>query len=344
MPEKPRVLYIDDDPGLARLVARTLNARGFDVEHAASGEEGLAKLDEKGFAAVALDHHMPGHSGLDVLARIRARESPPPVIYVTGSEDSRVAVAALKAGAADYVFKDVAGHFRELLAEAVHAAMEGETLRRAKEEADREVREARDRAELMLQEVNHRVANSLSLVAALTRMQMSAVSDESAKAALKEMQARINAIAGVHRRLYTSQNVRAVEIDAYLKGLIEELEAAMRSGGRSHAIRLAAGSLLVPTDKAVSLGVIVTELVTNAYKYAYPEGVSGEILVEVAAHGENEARLAVEDQGVGWSGEGQAQGSGLGTRIVQAMARNLQSNVEFAARSCGTRAELVFPL
>ena len=118
----------------------------------------------------------------------------------------------------------------------------------------------------------------------------------------------------------------------------------MRSGGREHAIRLRAAHLLVPPDKAVSLGVIVTELVTNAYKYAYPEGVSGEILVEIAPEAEGAARLAVADQGIGWNGEGRPQGSGLGTRIVQAMARNLNSTIDFAEQTRGTRAELVFAL
>ncbi len=125
-------------------------------------------------------------------------------------------MAALKAGAVDYVWKDVQGHFRELLTEAVVIALEKERFRRDKEAADREVIAARDRAELMLREVNHRVANSLAIVAALTNMQRSTVTDASALRALDEMQARILAIAGVHKRLYTSPDVQSVDLEAYL--------------------------------------------------------------------------------------------------------------------------------
>ena len=67
-----RVLYVDDDPGLARLVRKTLEGRAFLVEHAASGDEALAMLGRGGIDAVALDHHMPGRTGLDLLADIRA--------------------------------------------------------------------------------------------------------------------------------------------------------------------------------------------------------------------------------------------------------------------------------
>ena len=337
-----RILYIDDDPGLGRLVQRSLAARGHVVELASDGAAGLARLADGGIDVVALDHHMPGRTGLDLLPEIRALPDAPPVVYVTGSEDSRVAVAALKAGAVDYVWKDVQGQFRELLGEAVDTALRQEALRRAKERAEAAVREARDRAEMLLREVNHRVANSLALVAALAHMQTSAVSDPAAKAALLEMQARISAIAGIHRRLYTSDDVEAVELDAYLASLVEELQASMRASGRDHVIRLSAAPVRLATDKAVSLGVVVTELVTNAYKYAYPPETRGEIRVAVGRQDAGALTLTVEDDGVGWTGEGQPRGTGLGSRIVRAMATNLRSALVYGTGAGGTRATLSF--
>lgn len=337
----PRVLYIDDDPGLARLVARTMERAGYQLVHAENGETGLERLRLETFDVVALDHHMPGRVGLEVLKDIRALPAPPPVIYVTGSEASQVAVAALKAGAVDYVWKDVQGHFRELLVEAVSAAVEQEALRRAKEAADQEVREARDRAEILLKEVNHRVANSLALVAGFARLTSGAIADPRARDALEDLQARIHAIAGVHRRLYTSHDVGSVELDAYLASLVEELEAVVRATGRDHPIRLEAAPVVVATDRAVSIGVVLTELVTNAYKYAYPEGASGEIRVRLTVEGET-AALAVEDDGVGWDGKGPAQGTGLGARVIKAMAANLGSAVVYAPRDRGTAATVAF--
>ncbi len=341
MAQRPRVLYIDDDAGLARLVAKALDRGGFEVVHAPSGAEGLKRLKNETFDAVTLDHHMPGETGLDVLKQIRAMPDAPPVLYVTGSEHSQVAVAALKAGAVDYVWKDVQGHFRELLIEALGTAMRQEALRRAKEAADREVREARDRAELMLKEVNHRVANSLALVAGFAHLQAAGVSDPLARGVLEQMQARIQAIAGVHRRLYTSQNVEQVELDAYFANLVADLEAAMRATGRDHRIVFVADPVVVPTDKAVSLGVIVTELVTNAYKYAYPTGEQGEVRVTLR-HADGVASLVIEDDGIGWNGEGQTSGTGLGMRVVKAMAASLRSKVEYDPDRKGASASLDF--
>jgi two-component sensor histidine kinase len=339
-----RILYIDDDPGLARLVQRALGGRGYSVATAPSGAEGLALLDEGRVDLVALDHHMPDREGLEVLADIRRRPGAPPVIYVTGSEDSRVAVAALKAGAVDYVWKDVHGQFLELLGSAIGGALEGERLRRAQEDAEQEIRNARDRAEALLREVNHRVANSLQLVASLVMLQASAIKDPAAAEALRETQHRISAIAQVHRRLYTSQDVRFVEMQSYLGSLVEELQATMTATGREHPIELAAEPIKVPTDKAVSIGVIVTELVTNAYKYAYPQGSTGPIRVRFTRTGEDGVALVVEDDGIGLPSDGAPRGTGIGTKIVNAMATNLRAVVEHDPAHAGTQVRLGFAL
>lgn len=343
MPHRiPCVLYIDDDPGLARLVQKAMERRGFVFEHASNGEDGLARIVHGGIDVVALDHYLPTGTGLDVLAKLTGMPDRPAVVYVTGSVETAVAVAALKAGAADYVLKTVSDDFIELLLTAVEHAIELLRLNRARASAEVEMREARERAEMLLGEVNHRVANSLAMVSALVGLQANAIDNAEARNALSETQARIQAIAGVHRHLYTTDDVRSVNLGDYLQSLAAELETTMQPKETATRIVVNVQNIAIPTEKAASVGVIVTELVTNALKYAYAEGEAGEIRIGLSRTDDQVIGLVVEDDGIGWDGTGAPQGTGLGSRIVKAMAASLGADVSYANKLPGTQVGLQF--
>jgi two-component sensor histidine kinase/CheY-like chemotaxis protein len=338
-----RLLYIDDDPALGLLVRRRLKRHGIAVSHAINGDQGMETLAREGADVIALDHTMPGETGLAVLLRLRALENPPPVVYVTGSSDAHVAVEALKSGASDYVMKSISDEFYDLLQAALTQAVDRRRLEQQKAETERAVRQARDRAEMLLHEVNHRIANSLGLVGAMVRMQASVISDPVALEVLKETQNRIAAVAGVHRRLYASETVGQVEANDYLSHLTHEIEASYRDSARPHHIRLSAEPIMLTTDRAVSLGVAVTELLTNAYKYAYPQGDAGEIRVHLWQDDQTVC-VAVEDDGQGHDPDGPCSGTGLGKKILASMATTLNGTYQHDGAYAGTRIVLRFPL
>jgi two-component sensor histidine kinase len=339
----PRVLYIDDDLGLARLMQKALQRRGFTFEHATTGDAGLARIGQGDIDVVALDHYLPGGTGLEVLDTLVGMEAAPAVVYVTGTNETAIAVAALKAGATDYVLKTVDEGFIDLLVSAIDHAVRLVNLNRAQAIAEQEVRDARDRAEMLLGEVNHRVANSLAMVAALVGLQANAISSEEAKSALAETQARIQAIAGVHRHLYNTEDVRSVHIKDYLHSLAAELETTMQATGAKTHIVVTVENIVIPTEKAASIGVIVTELVTNAIKYAYSDVSGGDVRIMMKRLEDQLVSLAVEDDGIGWDGTGKPQGTGLGSRIVKAMAHALGATVEYRTEGSGTKVTLEFP-
>ena len=262
---------------------------------------------------------------------------PPPVIYVTGSEEGRIAVAALKAGAADYVVKSVGDDFFDLLAGTIENVLARAAAERGRREAEDKLRDSNARLETLLKEMNHRVANSLQLVSAMVQMQAAAL-DGVAREALAATQRRIAAVAQVHRRLYTSDAVESVDMQEYLGAIVDELGETWCGQGR--ALTLAADPIRLPTDRAVSLGVIVNELVSNACKYAYGERDHGEIRVILTRQDDDVFLLAVEDDGVGMSDGAAPKGTGLGTRLLKAMAKSLQSAVEYEAAPRGVRATL----
>ena len=338
----PRILYIDDDDALRRLVSRALSRHGYSVSCAASGAEGIALAAEGGFDLVAVDHYLPGMDGLETLAALTALPDPPPVVYVTGSDEGRIAVAALKAGAADYVVKTVGEDFFDLLSASFEQVLDRARLERAKAAAEAELRASNARLEAMLSEVNHRVANSLQLVSAMVGLQKGGLDDARARDALEDTQRRIRAIAQVHRRLYTANDVDQVDLRDYLGALIEELGESWSSDALPRTLTLSAEPIRVKTDRAVSIGVIVTELVTNACKYAYPGG-GGEVRIAVTQADEH-CVLTVEDDGCGMAADQKPQGTGLGTKLIRAMAQSLQTAVEYDPAHRGVRAVLRMPV
>jgi two-component sensor histidine kinase/CheY-like chemotaxis protein len=345
--ETPTLLYIDDDKALARLVDRGLSRLGLKVVLAAGGIEGLERLAQGGIDVIALDQYMPGLDGLETLEKIMAIPNSPPVVFVTASQDSRIAVTALKAGAADYLVKDVQGDFIPLLQVAVDGALRQARLQKARDDAEAEVHASRDRfaalaaeREVLLREVNHRVGNSLQIIASLLHLQASSSTQEDVKAALTNAMGRVAAVAQVHRRLYTSHDLKSVLLNQYLDALLEDLRRSAE-GNRMSRLTLKAEPVEIDPDRAVAIGIIVNELVMNAVKYAYPDG-AGPIHVDLTRQGEDLV-LSIADNGVGLNAKADPRSTGMGQRIVTAMASKLAASVERDPTHSGTRIVLRCP-
>lgn len=343
---RPRLLYIDDDPGLGRLVQKEFERNGFTVELLGSGQAGIERLQNgPEIDVVALDHHMPDQLGLDTLGMIASLQNPPPVVYVTGESEGRIAVAALKAGAEDYVIKDASPEFLTLLRAAIDSALEGRRQKFLRAQAEAEMRAARDRFEalaneraMLINEVNHRVSNSLQLIASLLQVQSAAQSDMKSAQILLDAYKRVAAVARVHKRLYSSANVRFVDLADYLCGLVEDLRQSADQGGRS--LQFLASQTRIGTDFAIPIGLIVTELVINALKYAYPVG-DGPIRVKAERNGDL-ITVQVEDDGVGIVETDWRKSRGIGNKIVMAMVEKIGGAINIERRPSGACITVTF--
>lgn len=342
----PTLLYVEDDAGLVRLVERGLTRLGFKVVHAASGSDGLDRLAQGGIDVIALDQYMPGLDGLETLERVMAIPNAPPVVFVTASQDSKIAVTALKAGAVDYLVKDTSGDFIPLLHVALDGALRQAQIQKARDDAEAEVHASRDRyaalaaeREVLLREVNHRVGNSLQIIASLLHLQANSSNQDDVKAALTNAMGRVAAVAQVHRRLYTSHDLKSVLLNQYLEALLEDLRRSAE-GNRMSRLTLKSVPVEIDPDRAVAIGIIVNELIMNAVKYAYPDG-AGPIHVELKAQGEDLV-LSITDDGVGLNVKTDPRSTGMGQRIVSAMAAKLEASVERDPAHPGTRIVLRF--
>jgi two-component sensor histidine kinase len=240
----------------------------------------------------------------------------------------------------------VHGVFIPLLQVAVNGALRQARIQKARDDAEAEVRASRDRyaalaaeREVLLREVNHRVGNSLQIIASLLHLQASSSTEADVKAALTNAMGRVAAVAQVHRRLYTSHDLKSVLLNQYLEALLEDLRRSAE-GNRMSRLTLKAEQVEIDPDRAVAIGIIVNELVMNAVKYAYPDG-AGPIYVDLKAQGDDLV-LSIADDGVGLNVKTDPRSTGMGQRIVTAMAAKLEASVERDPSHVGTRVVLRF--
>jgi len=219
----------------------------------------------------------------------------------------------------------------ELFRRAAHRA----TQARDREIADRD---------LFLAEFDHRMKNNFAIVAGLLDLQKRRAGDAAIAAALETAQNRVDSIARAHRHLYRgTDQPGTVEIRDYLSDLCAALaESLFLKGGIT--LTCDSDEAAVPRDRAVSIGLVVNELVTNAAKHAFPGRDLGTITVTLRNLAEGGWRVTVADDGVGMPGETRAtdKGNGLGSRLVEAFAR--QAGGKLAIESDGTGTRVVMTL
>jgi two-component sensor histidine kinase len=182
----------------------------------------------------------------------------------------------------------------------------------------------RDKA-ILLQELQHRIANSLQIIASILMQSARQVQSEEARGPLRDAHNRVMSIAAVQRQLTTS-NLSEVALKDYLVQLCESLGASMIPDPTRLAILVDVDDSVIDANASISIGLVVTELVINALKHAFPERRAGTIAVHYHAAGLGWS-LSVRDDGVGLpTGDGAVK-PGLGTGIVAALARQLDANV-----------------
>lgn len=196
------------------------------------------------------------------------------------------------------------------------------------EEARIELQRERDQVKALLRDMNHRVGNSLQLVSSFLSLQARKTRDPGASQALRSAQARVQAVALAQRRLRLSDSGSEDMADAtqLLTGLLEDIRASSVADSPVK-LELEAAPFMVKSQDAVSIGVIVGELVNNAMKYALPNGMAGRILVRLAPGADGKtASLSVEDDGIGFVEAPEGAG-GLGSEVVNALAIGLNASV-----------------
>ena len=454
-----RVLIVEDSPEQALLLIHELRAGGYEpvYERVETAEAMVAALERQTWDIVLSDHYLPSFNSLDALSILQGRDLDLPFIIVSGHIREEEAVAAMKAGAHDYVMKgklarlvpaverelkeaverrkrkqsevlyhclvenlpqhvlckDIAGRFtfanqlfcrslgkplpeilgktdfdffpRELAqkyqqddarvletgtifqaVEEYQAPGQGTTYvevtktplrdsrgkvtglqaifsditeRRRTEET---IRASLEEKVVLLKEVHHRVKNNLQIVISLLRLQSVRTKNPDVLDTLQGTGNRIRSMALLHDTLYRSENLARVNFTQYIESLCSHLFRAY--GSKAGRIKLESHleEVSVDLDQAVSCGLIINELVSNALKHAFPKGRAGRVMVDLHKTPQQQLVLKIADDGVGLSPELDVRQTGtLGHQLVFMMAEKLRGSVE-VTRDHGTAFRIAF--
>jgi two-component sensor histidine kinase len=196
--------------------------------------------------------------------------------------------------------------------------------------------------ELLLKEIHHRVKNNLQVVSSLLDLQSRDIDDEKTLSTFMEGQNRVKAMALIHQKLYQNENLAAIDFSDYAKQLIKELAILYPSAKGVSTNVQAKDNTQFDIDTAIPLGLILNELISNAYKYAFEGKESGELNVSLKALEGGKHLLTVEDSGVGLpEGFEFSKAKSLGLRLVRRLAKQLYGEVEYTHNQ-GVRFAITF--
>ncbi len=199
----------------------------------------------------------------------------------------------------------------------------------------------KEKHEMLLTEIHHRVANSLQIIASILLLKARTVKSDETRLHLHDVHHRLISVATVQRQLSVTGVGNDVELGPYLKVLCQGLASSMIGDDQAVTILSSATEGAIKSEDAVSFGLIVTELVINSLKHGFPDSRAGQIVVAYVQDGAD-WRLSVTDNGVGRSPEpAEPLHVGLGTSIVDALARNLGARVEIAPPGPGAATAII---
>jgi two-component sensor histidine kinase/CheY-like chemotaxis protein len=314
-----KILHLEDSEDDAELICEALHREFVDCPVTRVQTRGafIEAIDQPDWDVILADYSLPSFDGISALKLAVEKRPGLPFIFVSGSLGEELAIETLKNGASDYVLKSRLHR----LPQAVARARREYEFAKAQKQAEQQLKESLHEKNLLLQEVHHRVKNNLAIISSLLDMQSNALDDPILAAALQESQGRIQSMSMIHEMLYASTSLHDIDFAEYARGLAAEVSNSYGMDSERIQLILELEPLRFEIDRAIPCGLILNELLTNAFKYAFRDGRSGEIRISLHLL-DGSIRLAVEDTGVGL-GEHSANHKSLGLNIVQILTRQL---------------------
>lgn len=219
-------------------------------------------------------------------------------------------------------------HFSEAPRELQQLATSLRRMMATIRERNAELRDALENREMLIKEIHHRVKNNLQIIASLLNLQMRGIRDGAARDAMMTVRNRVNALALIHRALYETDEMQQVELSGFLRTLADQVAEFLDARERHIDVRVVVPTIFVPAEAAVTLALLVTEGLSNAFKHAFPRQHIGHVTIRMEASPSGGAIVTIADDGVGGARheageERDPPDNSLGNQLMVGYARQL---------------------
>ncbi|MFZ1126691.1 sensor histidine kinase [Methanoregula sp.] len=345
-----KILVLEDSPSDMEMLRELLedqDKRAFDVIHVERLSAAIPYLSKGNIDIIISDLGLPDSQGLDTLKTLKEHSSEIPIVVLTGLDNERIGIEALKEGAQDYLVKGQMSS--QSLSRSLRYAIERNAIETERKKMELQITQQLKEKEMLLKEIHHRVKNNMQVISSLLNLQSQTAKDDATRLLFKESQNRIRSIALVHEQLYRSDNLNQIEYGGYLKKMFATLFDSYGADPRRIYMLIDVPTVKITIEKAVPCSLIVNEQLSNSLKHAFPPDAfpkdrKGEIRIGFmldTAHGNYV--LDYRDNGVGMPESLDPQKTGtLGMQLIYGLAQQLGGSVVLE-RGNGVHYTITFP-
>ena len=336
-----RVLAVDDSRSMRFALESSLISMGHEVRLCETAEEALEEFKNNEYHLAVLDWILPGMSGLDLCRAMRELPGGDAciILMITSRDRDQDLEKVLAAGADDYLAKPVE---EKLLMTRLKVAERMAYTLMARVSMESQLKESLRDKETLIMEVHHRVKNNLQVVQSLLSLQSMQVQDAEARGYFNESENRVQAISMIHEKLYRSEDLSSLELSEYVNDLVRELILSFGVSSSDVTVNVDIPEREMDIDALIPCGLIINELVSNAFKYAFPSGAKGSLHISIKPTPEGMTELVVRDDGPGLvTGFDISSTRSLGLRLVNSLVRQLKGVLEIKQEG-GVEFRIVF--